>query len=64
MGTSVKCQTVITDRDTQDQRECGKTATHTAYDPPIYFCDECLHDCMEDASPEEQSSVKRLAQQQ
>lgn len=54
------CQAVQTDRETQEQRDCGKPATHSAYDPPIYFCDECLHQCMEDASPGEQKTVKKL----
>lgn len=53
------CQAIHATRD-GDQHECGKPATHTAYDPPIYFCDECLHDCMEDGSPEEQATVKKL----
>jgi hypothetical protein len=57
----MNCQAVITDRDTQEQHECGKPATHAAYEPPIYFCDDCLHDCMEDASPDEQSTVRKIA---
>lgn len=44
-----------------NQHICGKPATHSAYlDPPINFCDDCLHACMEDASPEEQSTVVKL----
>lgn len=44
-----------------DQHECGKPATHTAYwGPPIAFCDECLHDCMQDASPDEQATITKL----
>jgi hypothetical protein len=57
----MNCQALLTDRDTQEQKECGKPATHAAYEPPIYFCDDCLHDCMEDASPDEQSTVRKIA---
>lgn len=53
------CQAAIATPD-GDQHECAKPATHSAYEPPIYFCDECLHECMEDASPDEQATVKKL----
>lgn len=55
---SKRCQAVFTERETGEQRACGAIATHTAHIPPIPFCDSCLHDCMEDASPEEQATVK------
>lgn len=41
------------------QRVCGKPAEYEAYGD-TYFCGDCLHDCMEDASPEEQETVKKL----
>lgn len=53
------CKAILTEPDSE-QRECGRTATHTAYIPPIHFCDECLHDCMEDASPDEQATVQKI----
>lgn len=59
MAEQLKCQAVFTSRDAE-QRECGKPATYAAYLPPIFFCYDCLHDCMEDASLEEQSSVLYL----
>ncbi len=57
----MRCQAIVKiDRDTGDQFQCEEEATFQAYEPPIYFCSDCLHDCMEDASPEETSTVKRL----
>jgi hypothetical protein len=41
-------------------KACGKPATHSAYDGKVFYCDECLHYVMEDASPEEQESVVEL----
>lgn len=39
---------------------CGKPATFSAYNGTVFYCDECLHNTMEDASPEEQASVEEL----
>lgn len=55
-----RCQCIQTNRDDCSQRPCGKPATHSAYDPPMYLCDECLHEIMQDASPEEHTSIKKL----
>jgi hypothetical protein len=55
------CQAIQTDRDTQEQRECGKSATHTAHEPPIYFCSGCLHECMQDGTLEDLRSGEGLA---
>ena len=54
------CECVQTSRDTTEQRTCGKPATHSAYEPPIYFCADCLHEMMQDASLEGHESVKDL----
>lgn len=48
------CQAIHTDRETGDQ----KPAIFSAYAKPIFFCDECLRECMEDASPEERATVR------
>lgn len=61
MAEQLKCEAVHTSRD-GSQRDCGKPATYAAYLPPIFFCDDCLHDCMEDASPEEQSTIRKLSE--
>lgn len=53
------CQAVIAARD-GDQHECGVPAKFLAYDPPTYFCAEHLHDCMQDASIEEQATIREL----
>lgn len=57
------CQAIETSRDTCEQRECGKPATHTAYqgEALIHFCADCLHECMQDASPDEQATVQEIA---
>lgn len=57
----MKCEAVISvSPETGEQKECQKEATYSAYDGTVFFCDECLHDCMQDASPEENASVKCL----
>lgn len=52
-----RCGAEVPTRD-GDSHACGKPATHSAYSPPIFFCSDCLHACMEDASPEEQATVR------
>lgn len=41
-------------------RSCGKKAEFEVYDPPILLCSDCMHSCMEDASPEDQATLKRI----
>ena len=53
------CERVYAHRD-GNQTVCGLPATYVAYHEAIPFCDECLHDCMQDASPEEQATVRKL----
>jgi len=52
------CQGNVFDKNGKIKGMCGKPATWSAYIPPIYFCQQCLHDCMEDESPEVQESAE------
>jgi hypothetical protein len=55
-GAPINCKALDVCRDTGAQRECGKVAICIAYgDLPL--CDDCCHEIMQDASPEEQSTV-------
>jgi len=44
----------------QGKPECNKPATHHVICLDKNLCDECLHDYMQDASPEEQASITDL----
>lgn len=57
---STTCEMTEVNKDTGDQRECGKPAKYSIFDPPVLLCDECLHFALEDACPEEQATLKPL----
>lgn len=57
---STTCEMTEVNRDTGDQRDCGKPAKYLAFDPPVALCEECCHLAIEDASPEEQATLKPL----
>lgn len=57
---STTCEMAEVNRDTGDMRQCGKPAKYLAFDPPVAFCEECCHLAMEDASTEEQATLKPI----